>query len=318
MLSSLFLFGLCALQSAPALEPPAPPARGVLDQVVVIGASLSGGFGLRGQLEVDFDLARVLELALVAPRAAVHSLGNNLFFRDPLGLGPGQVQRAHELEPSLVVALDFPFWFAYGYRGDCAARLRDLERGLALLEGFECPLLLGDLLDATPALAGGTAFSGGRPVIQRGQIPSPECLARLNERLRAWAAGRDNVHVFALQRFFREAHGPETIVIRGNEYDAARKRTLLQPDLLHPTYRGAAAVTLVALDSLARAGVIEEAAVRWNAAELEDAIWKASAAGREASREKRRERERQRAERKSRREEPSDGDRDRELALEPR
>lgn len=294
MLRALFplllgLFGCASVTGTVPPEPapaPAPPLR-----VAVIGASLSGGFGLRGELEADFDLARTLELALGQPAGEVRSLANNLFFQDAEGLGPGQVARARELEPTLVVGLDFLFWYAYGYRQGCEARRASFEQGLALLEELDCPLLVGDLLDATPALAGGTAFRGGRPVIRRAQIPSAECLAQLNGRLREWAGAREDVHVFPLANFYAEAHAAGDFSLRGNGYDAGRKRSLMQDDLLHSTYRGTAAIGLSALDLLVREGLVAEGDVLWDAQLLEQAVWQATASERAARRERRAERE---------------------------
>jgi len=289
---------ICAHEVAPLAEdpPPPPPSR-----VAVIGASLSGGFGLRSELGADYDLAQAFELAWSESGHEFHDFGNNLFVSDAETLGAGQVQRARALEPELVIAIDFLFWFAYGYRGDCAARTRSFEVGLQLLETIEGNLLVGDLLDARPALRGGTAFNRGRPVIRQPQIPEVECLARLNERLTAWAAERERVHVYDLSRFYAESFTEEPLELRGNRYELERKNGLLQPDLLHPTYKGLAGVTLSALDRLSQTRLLDEEDVDWDAGALEQAIWAATQEEREARARRKAERERKKAEREERR-----------------
>lgn len=276
-----------------------PAAASIFREVVVLGASLSGGFGLQGELQTDFDLSRSLELAV--PGIEVQSLGNNFFFSDPGVLGAGQVRRAAELDASLVIALDFCFWYVYAPGDPCERRRRGLERCFALLDEIEAPLLLGDLLDATPALAGSSAFTGGRPVIRPWQIPDSDCLDELNERLYAWAAERENVHIFPIAAFFDDLDSPETLALRGNVYDEARKGTLMQRDLLHPNYRGLAAATLGALDGLASAGVIDSSSVQWDATQLEAAIWSTTEEERTTRRRKQLEREERRAERAAQR-----------------
>jgi hypothetical protein len=309
MLRSIFplffcLFGCAGLQEA---EPPTPapepePSQIPVLCVAVIGASFSGGYGLRSELETNFDLARTLALALKAPQVEAHSLANNVFIQNPEGLGKGQVARAQEFEPTLVIGLDFLFWYAYGYRRGCEARLLSLEEGLATLDQFECPVLVGDLIDATQALSGSTAFAAGRSVLRPRQIPHEDCLTQLNARIKEWADSRSNVHVYSLSKYYEEAFKPGSFSLRGNVYGPERKPGLMQADLLHSTFRGTAAVCLSALDALVAGEVLDEDIVRWDAAQLEQAIWDTTEAEREERRERRAERDRRKAARAAERE----------------
>ena len=55
------------------------------------------------------------------------------------------------LRVSLIVAIDFLFWFGYGAGKDAEGRMASLEQGLDLLEGLMGPILLGDLPDVRHA-----------------------------------------------------------------------------------------------------------------------------------------------------------------------
>lgn len=305
MLCASLLVLLAAASQDPAPAPPATPETppGVLERVAFVGASLTDGFGLSTELDAPMKLAQLFALALPeSEELHVHDLGDSSFFSDPLGVGRRAQERAQELEPTLVVAADFLFWYAYGYQNGCDPRAARLQEGLDRLAAFECPVVVGDLPNMSAALKGTSPMTGGRPLLAREQIPSARCLAVLNARVRAWADERPNVHVFPLSRFAAAVHEEGVLELRGNRYDEARKATLLQEDLLHPTTRGAVAAVLSVLDTLAAAGVVDAEAVRWDAEALERAVWDATAEKREekARRAAKREERRRRREAKKR------------------
>lgn len=268
---------------APQDATPAPLApAGVLTRVAFVGASLTDGFGLSTELDAPMKLAGIFALALPeADSLVVHDLGDSSFFSDPEGAGRRAQERAQTLEPTLVVAADFLFWYAYGYLDGCEPRSTRLQAGLDLLAAFECPVVVGDLPDMSPALKGRSPMMGGRPLLAPQQIPTDRCLAALNARIGAWAKERPNVHVFPLSRFAAIVHEEGVFELRGNRYDDARKQTLMQEDLLHPTARGAVAAVLSLLDTAATAELIDPDLVRWDAEALEKAIWEATAKERE-------------------------------------
>lgn len=278
-----------------------------LANVVVIGASMSAGFGLSGELGTPFNLADMLDLALIDEDTTMHGLGSGFFFRDPHKLGAGQVERAIALEPTLVIAIDFPFWYGYGNLRGCESRLGSLERGLAQLDALECPILIGDFPDMSSAAGDSNALRRGEVLLHNAQVPSPECLLQLNERLKSWARERERVHVYELSAYTEQQRSDEPLRMRGNVYDSERKGTLLQRDRLHPTYRGTAAIVLSALDALVKAGVVEERAVKWDAHRLEQAVWRATETERVERRRKRAERDaRRKARKKSKAREDAD------------
>jgi hypothetical protein len=299
---------LAALQG-PAPAPPEGPLSPLpgLARVQVLGASVSDGFGLSGELEVDFDLGEFLPLALGDAVGSVTDRGSSLFFQDPEESGAKQVERALREEPTLVLAVDFLFWYAYGFRLGCEARMAGLEAGLAALDRLECPILVGDLPDMSAATGGSSPMNGGRALIVSAQVPAPECLARMNERVRAWAAERDRVHLFPLARFAREVRAEGVFELRGNRWDRERKAAMVQGDLLHTTLAGSAALVVSVLDELERAGLVDGERVLWNAEELAARAVEHTAPEREERRERRRraeERRRAREEREQRGEEP--------------
>ena len=156
-----------ALLLAPAQETAtAPVERAPLDRVVVLGASVSAGAGTAAELEVRRDVG--LGTFLAATYAAVPEeppaptdLGSSYFFMDPRANGAKQIAGAREAEATVVVALDFLFWYAFGEktRRD-PRRARGLEDGLRALEKLECPIVLGNLPNIEHALTGVGPFGG--------------------------------------------------------------------------------------------------------------------------------------------------------------
>lgn len=212
--------------SAPALSAPSAPT---LERVVILGASLSAGFGAQRTF-VD-----VFQAALRAPpERPVVGLGNVLFFTSPLAIGEDQIAAALDLEPTLVVAVDFLFWFGYGSSnaegGPITAesqRLELLERGLELLTELECPLVLGDFPDMSAAV--GTMLAPA-------QMPARTTLPLLSRRVREWAAARPATILLSLSELVPQLASKEEIRIGRHRFAAGSR--LLQDDHLHPTVQG--------------------------------------------------------------------------------
>ena len=68
----------------------------------------------------------------------------------------------------LVVGVDFLFWFCYGEGSTDAGRAQRFETGLKLLEQIPCPLVVGDIPDASSATNTG--------ILSIAQVPSGEFL----------------------------------------------------------------------------------------------------------------------------------------------
>lgn len=243
-------FLLTALAPLVVHQDSAPgPATSTLERVVVLGASGSAGFDL------ETELALALEASITRVHGPVRSQADEYFFSRPLQAGPGQVEQALEAEPTLVVALDFLFWFGYGRAGADGAplaseegRLALLEKGLACLAELECPLVVADFPDMSGAI--------GKMLAQE-QVPAPETLARLSKRVREWAAERGQTIVLPLADIVRQVTSEQAVRIGRHEFRAGTR--LLQSDQLHPTVEGLAALAQLVADELVRARLAAEA-----------------------------------------------------------
>lgn len=296
MALSLLAAPLLALAPQAAPATPAVPAVEVpplLERVAVVGASVSDGFGLKKELGVDVDLASFLAAALPA-ESELLAAGSSHVFLDPLPRSDALLERALEFEPTLVVAVDFLFWFGYGFFGREESRLALFERGLERLERFECDVLVGTIPDMSGALEGTSIFG---PMLRPAQIPEPATLVALNTRLAEWAAERERVHVVPLAAFTHSLLEGDIVEIRDNRWEGTNGAPMLQRDLLHPTLRGMGAVTLLILDSLARSRPeLQLEVIVWNEGRLEERLRElladelAEAERRRIEREERRER----------------------------
>jgi hypothetical protein len=213
-------------------------------RIVMIGASATAGFTasepLGGTNTAHYALSRYVDAALKVAHDPVVNLGNAFFFFQPEAMGQQQVACALTNRPTLVIGLDFPFWFLYGEGDTDEARLQRFERGLKLLETVSCPLVIGDIPDATAAAI---------KILRPDQIPSLKAIAAGNQRLEAWAAGRGQVAIVKLSIFMRQATANRTISIAGHYLPDGQTRTLLQNDRLHPSPPGCAVLALAVLDA---------------------------------------------------------------------
>ncbi|MEM7308395.1 MAG: hypothetical protein AAF682_17070 [Planctomycetota bacterium] len=227
-------------------EPDSPPATpDVLKKVAVVGASVSAGFGLEREAERSLDLAQVLGAVTRVETTPARSEASNFLFLDPKGSGTEMVDKIVAEEPTLLVATDFLFWFGYGSMNTEKGRLARFEAGLALLDRFPCPIVVGDLPNMSPSL------ESEAPMLGASQIPDEAVLAKLNARLAAWAAERSRVHVMPLANFVYRVFEGERVELRGNVWEDDID-ALMQIDLLHPTLEGTLGMTLLAMDTLVR------------------------------------------------------------------
>lgn len=232
-------------------DPAAEPHS--LDRIVLIGASATDGFGTQllarlpdsGRIVRDrTNLEAVLRAALLHEEAELHGFSSSMFFTRPIQMGREQMDAARELEPTVVIAVDYLFWFGYGSIGvsngtevETERRLARLERGLAMLDELACPVIVGDMPDMSAAVG----F-----MLSARQMPSPAALAALNARVHAWIAEKDNAHLFPLNDLIADIRAGRTIEIAGRTWDRNEVRRLLSMDALHPTTLGLIATTQMA------------------------------------------------------------------------
>ena len=235
-------------EATPSRTEPAPQLSG---QVAIIGASASDGFRL------SIGLADALSALVENERLEFADFSASGMFLGPRGQGARQVDQALALEPALVIAVDFLFWFGYGLVGDEADRLELFEDGAAMLDSFDCPLVIARYPDMSPAI--------GRMLLA-GQVPDDETLTLLNQRLVEWAEERGDVVVVPLDSLLDDMRSDRPITVGDRTWPAGSTQALLQDDQLHPTLEGELVLAQLILDALADAGLRQGSKMDWDAA----------------------------------------------------
>ncbi len=239
-------------------------AKSPWSRIVMVGASASAGFTesepLGGPKTLQYRLSRYLDAALLVAHEPVQNLANSMFFIQPEAAGRYQIDQALKIKPTLVVGIDFLFWFCYGEGPTDQDRLRRFEEGLRLLEAIRCPLVLGDVPDAS---------SASNEMLPADQIPSAETMSVANRRLRVWAATRRQVVIVSLSAFMRAAMANRSLTIHGYTVREGKSRALLQSDRLHPSPFGSAVLALAILDAVQPPRPAHAAAeIRWDPREV--------------------------------------------------
>jgi len=240
-------------------EPPErAPVVNHLERVVVIGASMSAGFG------AGRSFTQVFEASLRAPHEPVLGLGDGFLFLHPHTIAAHQVEQALDSDPTLVLAIDFLFWFGYGNLDAEGGpieleseRLELLETGLALLEDIACPLVVGDFPDMSAAVG---------KMLAPAQMPEKTTLPLLSRRVREWAAKREQTLVLPLAEGVAQLGSPLEIRMGRHTFPAGSK--LLQPDGLHASLKGLVALSQFACDELVKHGLAREADFEFELAQV--------------------------------------------------
>jgi len=243
-LAVVAVFAMAAFAQSP-VEPggarKAAAKTASLPRLHVIGASVSGGFRdgpMAGAAVADetVSLQQVLkawcgEHARATTHPTMQMMG---MFTNPPQIGSQQVAGAQKAKAAGVLAVDFAFWFAYGYvDGDDEAQARSelLARGLELLDGLTCPLVLGDLPDMT----------GASPrMLKPAQIPSVALQATLNAQIAAYAKARPHVRLVPLSTLLRQLKIDGVDLPLQDGPVRAQPGALLQGDQLHANRLGMA------------------------------------------------------------------------------
>lgn len=234
-------------------------------RVVMIGSSASAGFvldePLGGAETTRCKLNYYLDAAIKPPHAPVKNFASALMFINPEAFAPLQVTAATNNHPTLVIGVDFLFWFCYGEGNNDAERAARFETGLKLLEQIHCPLVVGDIPDASGATNTG--------IISVDMVPSETARQAANLRLQQWATNHPQVVIVPLAKFMRNTTADSAIKLHGRNLPAGQTRALLQADHLHPNPHGAAVLTLGILDALtAKETKFPVANIRWSPEEV--------------------------------------------------
>lgn len=256
---------LAADQQQSSKSPTASPTpKTPWSHIVMIGASASAGFNenepFGGPTTSRLRLNRYLDASILASHEPVRNLSTAIFFMQPDAQGQSQAQRALQSDPTLLVALDFLFWFCYGDGTTDKDRLDRFEKGLKLLEPFHCPLIVGDLPDASAAV---------ERMLTPDEIPTPTALSAANRRLKEWAATRKQTVVIPLSSFMRNAIANKPVTVHGHTLAEGKTRVLLQDDKLHPSAAGCAVLALAIFDNfLSSEPALSASDIRWDAKEV--------------------------------------------------
>lgn len=233
---------------APLAAPPVRPeesqglAPETFKRIAIIGASSAAGFNLQFETGVPTRLADYVDEALKGPHRIAYDGATELLFLDPEGLGAKMATEALAAEPTLLIAPDFLFWFFYGSGSTTEARRARLEAGLALLEPFNCPIVIGDLPYMQEAAGGMIPYSS---------MPAADSFDAANARIREWAKQKGDVAIAPFVAVNRSLHSGAPYVLGDFTWDPAELGSLLQADHLHPNLAGTAILCLEVLKSLA-------------------------------------------------------------------
>lgn len=228
--------------TSPAVAP--VPA---LQQIAVIGASVSAGIGLDPTANAfageksKLQLAQIVDASILAPHAAPFNGADFNFFSSPEPIAKRSAASAKAAKPSALVAIDYLFWLGYGPGSD-AKRADRVDAGLKLLESFTCPVLVGDLPDFHGA--------GTNPMyLPPSSIPPAEAIAAMNKRIYAWAKEHKNVVMVPMGEMLRKVIVDEEFTVAGTTFGKGSKERLLQPDNLHTTLEGTCGLWALAVEA---------------------------------------------------------------------
>ena len=209
----------------------------------IIGASVSGGFedgpmfGAKKQGD-SVSLQHMLkkwsdgEVKVTShPQLEMWYL-----FNDPIKTGKKEIELAKKKKADMVFAVDFPFWFGYGYvSGDKAkARLARLETGLGYLKELKVPVVIGDF----PNMKGAQIR-----MLKPRQIPTEATLKLLNDRLAKFAADNKNVTLVPMAQIVKALTDDGVELPLQDGKVKTGPGALLQEDQLHATRLGMALMT---------------------------------------------------------------------------
>lgn len=239
---------LSATRDSTADHQSSPNQTRPLERIAVIGASATSGWGilLRYMDEENMlssktiSMKEIVEEVVTVDDIEIMGKGDGMFFMSPQRAGAQQVDAARAFNPTLVFALDFLFWYGYGNRdvdgrfipsGKAGeqARLELLEKGLEMLDTFECPVILGDFPDMSDAVG---------YMLAANQVPSKGTLELLNTRVKEWAASRPDMHVLGMSRLVKDMRSDEPFVVGRQQWPSGSRSRFMQNDNLHPRLDG--------------------------------------------------------------------------------
>jgi len=190
-------------------------------------------------------MKHIFEGIITSEHQEVKFFGDLLFFRKSKANAQKYIEKIKEYKPTLVIGLDFLFWFGHGTPPKDISvpeyRMEKLNFALHLLEQINAPIIIGNLPDVRVAIG---------KVLSATQVPTSATLVKLNDRIQAWGDANENVTVIDAFTLGLKLVNDEAITIHNQSWPAGSQEKLLQDDMLHTTLEGTVAVSLLAISSI--------------------------------------------------------------------
>jgi hypothetical protein len=153
------------------------------------------------------------------------------------------IEKISAYDPTLIIAVDYLFWFAYGDVGLSGEeyRIKKFNEGLSCLENVKSDLLIGNIPDVHKAI--------GR-VLSASHVPTVETIQKMNRMLNSWVLLHQNVTVLDVYTLYGALLDDAAIKTDTFTWPAGSQEKLLQKDMLHMTLEGTVAASLVIADAI--------------------------------------------------------------------
>jgi len=213
--------------------------------IVIIGASVSDGYehteklgGAKSDaLALDLYLQRVVKI----PAGRISNFSNRFCFVYPIGISHKQVADALGMKPSLIIAVDQLFWQLYGNFANSEQRLNTFKAALTKLDSITCPLVIGNIPDASHSI---------NKMLARSQVPQLDTINKANQILATWVSERKSTAIIDLASFMKRCVSNKEVKMLNITYPEGTTKNLLQADMLHPTAAGVKAISYAVIEAL--------------------------------------------------------------------
>lgn len=220
-------------------------AQEILARPVIIGASVSDGYDhlerLGGPKSDALALDLYLKKSIKSPATKFSNYSNRFCFVYPIGISHKQVADALESRPTVIIAVDQLFWQLYGNFPSPEQRLITFKAALTKLDPITCPLVIGNIPDASHSI---------NKMLAPSQIPNIQIINKANQLLTAWVAKRKQTAIIDLARFMELCVSNKEIKLKHITYPPGTTKQFLQTDMLHLTPVGATAISYAVLEAL--------------------------------------------------------------------
>lgn len=229
----------------------------LFDRPFIIGASVSDGYEhteiLGGPKSDALALDRYLNRAIAEPEIKFTNIAKRFSFLYPLGISHKQVTETLARKPTVVIAVDQLFWQLYGNFSSPENRIKTFKAALAKLDPITCPLVIGNIPDASHSI---------NKMLAASQIPKLEIIKKANLILEEWVSKRKQTVILDLAQFMRLSVANKEIKLKHITYPEGATRKFLQSDMLHPTPEGAEAISYAVVDALQSIGELEKSDIK--------------------------------------------------------